>query len=100
MKLVRMRQAAVRKPEFLVEAFRIDNERIPFPPGHRTAVVKRIIVISTKLALLRTAICINDAIVTIATSDEYEDALAVSVFCELNSIGKLELTRPARRHAI
>src|SRR5207253_6235854 len=74
--------------------------RIPFPLCHRTAVVKRIVVISTKLALLRTAICINDAIVTIATSDEYEDALPVAVFSELNSVRKLELTRPARRHAI
>ena len=94
-----MRQTAVGEPEVLVEPGRTDDHGVPVPLAHRTAVVKRIVRITAKLALLRASVVVDDSVVAIAAPDEHEDSFAIAVFVELNAVGKLVLAGAARRHA-
>src|SRR5262249_49674507 len=95
-----MRQSAVGEPEFLVETFCIDNERVTFPFADGSAIVERIVRIAAKLALLCTPVGIDDAIVSIAATYEGKHTFPVTVFIELNSVRQLILPGPTRRHAV
>src|SRR5262245_26150360 len=99
MQLIRVRQTPIAEPEFFVETFGIDNKGFAFPFTDRTAVIEWVVRIASKLALLRTSIGVDDSIIPVPASDEYEDALSVAVFIELHTIRQLVLPWAAGRHA-
>src|SRR5262250_1802107 len=97
MKITRMGKTAIRKPDFFVKVFRVDDQCVAFPMAKPTAVVRWEILV---VRLQRSAIVVNHTPVVVAPSDQDEDALFLPVLEELNSIRELELPRSARRHAV
>src|SRR5262249_41043412 len=100
MKLFGMRKPTIGEPKLLVEAFRVDHERIAFPFTHRTSVVERIVCIAANLPLLRPPVSIDNPVISISTTDEHENPFAIPVFTELNAIRQLELSGTTGRHAV
>jgi len=95
-----MRKPAVAEPKLLVEALRIDNEGLPFPLADGPSVIEWIIRIAAKLALLLSAVGVDDPIIAIPAADKNEDPLAIAVFIELNAVGQLVLSWTSGRHAV
>src|SRR3989442_1751747 len=95
-----MRKTAVRKPEFLIETRGLDDERVGFPFTDRTPVVQGIVRIAGQLTREGAAVCVDHPKVPIAAANEDENALEISIFDKLQSVGKLVLPRAARRDAI
>ena len=63
------------------------------------AVVERVVGVAANLSLLGPSIRINDPVIPITASDEYENTFSVPVLSELKAVRQLELARAARRHA-
>src|SRR4051812_10741134 len=99
MQFVGMRQTAVAEPEFLVETFGVDDESVAFPLPYRSTIIERVIGIAAELTLLLPAIGIDDPVIAVATPDENKYPFTVAVFCKLDAVRQLILTRAARRHA-
>src|SRR5205085_2066653 len=91
-KLLGMRQPAVSEPELLVEHLGIDDERISVPRASRVAIVQRIVSISSSVARLRTAICINEVPIVVPATLNQKNASEVFILEKLNSVRHLELT--------
>src|SRR5688572_7495610 len=98
--LLGVRQPAVGEPEVLVEPAGVGHERAALPFSHRPAIVQGVIVISTDLAHVSTAVGVDDAVVAVAAAHQHEHALSGAVLDELDAVALLELTGPARRLAV
>src|SRR5580765_5460071 len=72
LELLRMGNTAVGEPEVLVEARGADDECVPFPLADRAAVVERIVIVAFDLALLATAVVVDDPIVAVAAAEQDE----------------------------
>src|SRR5262245_23981578 len=100
MELIGMRKPAITEPEFLIESLGVHDESVAFPFAHRPAVIKRVIRIAAKLALLSPTVGVDDPVIAIAATDQYKNALPIPILVELKPVGQLVLTRAARRHAV
>src|SRR5204862_5429586 len=96
MQLIRMGKSTVGEPDPFQKSLRIDNQRITFPFPHGSAVIQRVIRISSRLALLFASICIDDAVISIDAADQHEDPLMVPVLRKLNAVPHLELSGTSR----
>src|SRR5690242_21788294 len=94
-----MRQASVAEPELLIEALGIDHERVAFPFPDRTAVIKRVIGVVTKLGFLLPPVGVDDAVVPVTASNKHKDAFPVMILGKLNSVRELILAGATRPHA-
>src|SRR5580658_7300730 len=90
-----MRQAAVCKPESLVETNTVDHQRVAFPLADGIAIVGG----NNVVGLMRPAIEIDQTPVAIAAARHHEYAFALGLFDNLNPVGSLELARPTGRKA-
>ena len=99
MKLRRMRKTTIAKPKLLVEIFRVDDQRIPFPAAYRAAVVERMAEIPLIGVQRIPAVGIDEPPIVIAAADEDPNSLPVWLLNKLNSITKLELPRSTGRLA-
>ncbi len=95
-----MGQPAVREPEPVVEALRIDHEGILFPAAHGMAKVERILGISFWETGLRPPVQIDESPVLITRAHHDPDALPVPLFQELHTVRNVIDPRSPLRLAV
>src|SRR5262245_10442195 len=94
-----MWKTAIGEPEGLIETLGVDDKRVHVPFAGRTAVIQRIVRVAARVAALRTPIQIDEPPVVIAAANQHKNALPFLLFQKLDSVRKLELTRPPWRLA-
>src|SRR5260370_17075446 len=103
MQPVGVRQPPVREPEALVEALRVDEERIAVPASDGAAEVERVVGVALDLAFLFAGVCVDEPPVSITTAHHHEYPLSIALFQELDAEAALDLPRspprpPAHHH--
>src|SRR5262249_52410390 len=100
MQLTGMGQAAVGEPEALVEALRVENERIALPAPDAPAEIERVVGIALHLPLLLAAVGVDETPVPVAAAHHQEDALPIALLEELQAEAVHEHPRSALRDAV
>src|SRR5262245_41321066 len=100
MQLLCVRKPAVREPEPLVEALRIDDQRVGLPAADGAAEIQWIVGVALHLSLLLAAVGVDEAPVPVATAHHHEDPLPIALLQELHAEAILELAWTAGRQAI
>src|SRR6266699_4606260 len=95
-----VRQAAVGEPEALVEALRIDDQRVALPAPDGAAEVERVVGVALDLSLLLAGVRVDETPVAVAAAHHHEHPLPIALLQELHAEAVLELAWAAWRQAM
>src|SRR5262249_37044482 len=87
--LLGVRKTAVGKPEFFIEALCVPTQRVPFPVSHRSAIVKRVVIVAAALPTLDSPIGIDEMPVAVCTSHQDKNAITALLLHKLDAVTRL-----------